>query len=402
MNTTNKIFELENRVSTAKEKALHFFDGLKFESGYKYTVNHDILKYPAAILYGTWATGFAKSLLLGDAWKNDEEKGFIIKILEKYRQSDGTFIPNELLNTKHTKSVEYLKLHCTNYTIGAAISIRKDYDFQSYFLDAFLDPDYLKRWLQQRSFSRPWEESNNIVNVASYLALCNDHGDTRGKERLYQLLEWHNIHQNTQTGGFDNFRATRKNIRESMAGAVHNFHLHHYLGEPLNYEEKIANNVVSFLFEGPLTACLSIDFVELACRTISFLPNSYELEQALIYHLHCLLDYQNKDGGWYENETSRIPTSANGMQENKASSNSYATWFRLCSIGMIMITLFNDDPDKWKFRTSLGMGYAPNTWPNINLKSSKLDLNIFIKHKISSSPEIVKNKLIQLAARIIR
>src|SRR5690606_6535991 len=107
-----------------------------------------------------------------------------------------------------------------------------------------------KRWLNQRSLERPWEESNNIVNVASYLALCNDNGHPSAKERLYQMLEWHNTVQNPITGGFENFSRSRKNVLQSMAGAVHNFHIHHYLNEPMNYESIIGRNVIPYLFEG--------------------------------------------------------------------------------------------------------------------------------------------------------
>ncbi|MDA7927775.1 hypothetical protein N9B33_03920 [Akkermansiaceae bacterium] len=273
-----------------------------------------------------------------------------------YRQKDGTFLPDVLLKIKPPKSYEYLIMHCSNYASGALSMLDQDFDFQSTYFDAFLDAEYLDRWLKQRSFSRPWEESNNIVNVASYLAMCNDAGDGQGRERLYQMLEWHNEYQNSKTGGFDNFlSASRKNIRQSMAGAVHNFHIHHYLGEPIRFEDLIATNVTEFLFEGPLTACLSIDFVELACHTLQYVENKGEVVSSLLCHLDSLLNYQNEDGGWFEAAASGRPTSANGMRETQASSCSYATWFRLVSIGMIEQTCL-DNSGSWNYRDTLGMG----------------------------------------------
>jgi|GEM_PF-1820570 len=399
METEKKI--LFSRINEAKTKALSFLDKLRIEDGYKYTVNHNPLKYPAAVLYGTWSVAHAKHLLLGQDWTDADEKAFVIKSLNFFRQKDGTYFPKSLETIKPAKSIEYLKLHCSNYAMGAAVSIDHSYDFQSSYFDLFLDPDFLSRWLEQRSFSRPWEESNNIVNVASYLALCNDKGNSKGKERLYQMLEWHNKYQNSKTGGFDNFSHSRKNILQSMAGAVHNFHIHHYLGEPMNYEQVIASNVVSYLFEGPLTACLSIDFTELGCKTISYLDNSFELEQALLYHLNALLDYQNPDGGWNENENASLPTSANGMKEDVASSNSYATWFRLCSIGMIMIVLLGDKPENWSFRSTLGMGYAHPDWKAIQTKSLSLEKHVIRKYKLQNIPNVMKNKLIKLASKFI-
>ena len=103
----------------------------------------------------------------------------------------------------------------------------------------------MQRWLDQRLLLRPWEESNNIVNVASYLALCNDNGNS--KELKDYTRCWTGIIKSESlTGGFENFILYQKNILESMAGAVHNFHIHHYLKEPTNFDKQIAKNIIPF------------------------------------------------------------------------------------------------------------------------------------------------------------
>lgn len=391
-----------SKVEQARNTALQFHAKLYTKEGYKYTVQHDVEKHPAAILYGTWSVAYLQKLLMGDAWNDKIQQDFILNTLEKSRQTNGMFFPKALDNIKFSKSKEYMMLHCYNYSVGAALAINPNYDFQSSYMDEFLKPNFLERWLNQRSLERPWEESNNIVNVASYLALCSDHGDTKGEQGLVQMLAWHVKNQNPKTGGFENFGVNRKNLLQSMGGSVHNFHIHHYLKAPMQYEAVIAKNLIPFLYEGPLTACLSIDFVELACRTITFMEDTYELEQALLFHLDALLKYQNEDGGWYENESSSIPTTANGMKEIKASSNSYATWFRLCSIGMIMITLFGEDKSKWHFRKTLGMGYAPDTWYTVNPKSYVLDKVVIRKYNRKNFPHLFKKKAIATAIKLIR
>jgi hypothetical protein len=389
---------IENTIAKIKG----FTELLRVENiGFKYTINHDVKMYPAAILYGTWSVAYINKLLSQKSSKKDEEEKFIVNSLNKNRLSNGLFYPKELDFIKYPKSKEYMYLHCYNYSVGAAVELDPLYDFHSSYMDSFLNSDYLERWLNQRSLERPWEESNNIVNVASYLALCNDNGNSKGKEALYQMLEWHNKVQNPKTGGFEIFNPSRKNILQSMAGAVHNFHIHHYLNEPTGYEKIIANNIIPFLYEGPLTACLSIDFVELACNSIKYMDDTYELEQALIYHFHQLIKYQNVDGGWYENENSSLPTTANGMKEYKASSNSYATWFRLCSIGMIMITIFRDSPDNWHFRKTLGMGYSNNKWNPIVPKTTETDQYNVFKWKKNNLKHELKKKAIIFASKII-
>ncbi len=395
--------ELNKKVAKSKFNAVDFCSLLKCPEGYKYTINHNEKEFPVALLYGTWSVSYIKKLILGENWDDAFEKKEILSVLEKYRTGDGLFYPKQLNNIKFGKSTEYMKLHCYNYSVGAAIEIDSDFDFQSKYMDKYLDSDFLQRWLDQRSLLRPWEESNNIVNVASYLALCNDNGNSKGAERLYQMLDWHNKNQNPLTGGFENFNSlSKKNILESMAGAVHNFHIHHYLKEPTNFDKQIAKNIIPFLFEGPLTACLSIDFVELACNCLRNIDDTYELEQALLFHLNCLLEYQNEDGGWYENETKFIPTKANGMSENQASSNSYATWFRLTSIAMIMITLFDDSKSNWSFRKTLGMGYVNDNLTQIKPKKTLIDKNIVLKYKIKNIPNQLKKNAIKIALRFMR
>ncbi len=391
------------KISSSKLNALNFADSLKVEGGYKYTANHDFNKYPAALLYGTWSIGFLKKLILGNSWENNLDKTFIIDSLTKHRKKNGIFFPDVMENINYSKSKEYMMLHCYNYSVGAAIEIDSNFDFQSSYMDSFLDQDFLMRWLNQRSLERPWEESNNIVNVASYLALNNDYGNHKGKERLYQMLEWHNKIQNPRTGGFENFNSSYDSLLQSMAGSVHNFHIHLYLNEPMNFESLISRNLVNYLMEGPLTSCLSIDFVELACNTINYSEDKELLANALLMHLEYLLDYQNIDGGWYENENSNRPTVANGMVEEVASSNSYGTWFRLCSIGMIAITLLGSNETEWNFRKTLGMGYHNKNWSKLNFENEfEIDKMLKIKNLIRKFPTQLRKRIISAGVKVLK
>jgi hypothetical protein len=391
-----------SRIYTAREQAVNFFQTLRGEDfGWQYSASHDVNKYPAATLYGTW------SCILGLALLNDTEtwsaktKSWAIHKLLYHRRNDGTFLGKGLSNSK---SLEYLILHCTNYSLGAALELDPNFDFETPYLHRFLDADNLAQWLEGRSLMRPWEEGNNIVNVASYLALCHEHGITSAIERLYQLLEWHQKFQNPQTGGFDCFGSPTLNQRlQTLAGAVHNFHIHLYLGEPFGYESIIAEYLPKFLIRGRLTACESIDFVELAIRLIDFSTSPQELINALAYHTYCLLDSQRKDGGWLEAANNITPTSGHGFKDFIPSSCSYATWFRLCALGMISIVLLRDDPNRWRFRKTLGMGYAPASWPtkpeHVNIKSP--NINFKLKVNLSQLPNNLKKKIINIGVKLL-
>ena len=357
--------ELMTTITEARERAADFLKALEVKDGWKYTQAHDTVRFPAGILYGTWSVVLGLRLLGGnEGLARLGEKA--ATVLASFKQDDGTFLPSILRRTRSPKSLEYLKLHCTNYSLGALAEIDGDFDWQSRFMDVFLDGDFLGRWLEGRSLLRPWEEGNNIVNVAGWLALCNDSGVPGASARLEQLLEWHRRNQNPKTGGFDCFENPTPNQQlQALAGAVHNFHLHLYMGERYGHEDVIAANVLRVLRSGPLTACLSLDFVELAIRTLRWAPDPQLAVDALMIHAESLLKRQNCDGGWFESEDGRSPTIAAGFREDVPSSCSYATWFRLCSLGQIAIVVLGDSPEHWHFRSTLGMGYAPRRWPTL-------------------------------------
>jgi len=398
--------ELLKKIYQARAKSSCFFNNvlLRKDIGWLYTSTHDYEKYPSAILYGTWSGILGINLIKEITEWKDEQKFWALQKLNQHRRADGAFLPIGLEKTPTSKSLEYLKLHCTNYSLGAALEIDPQYDFESKYMNRFLDGDYLGYWLDARSLQRPWEEGNNIVNVSSYLALMNDAGNLVAQARLAQMMDWHRKKQNPKTGGFDSFESPSYNQRlETLAGAVHNYHLHLYVGEKFGCEDKIIPWVEKFMYQGNLSACLSIDFVELAVRTILSADNPQPLVNALIYHAEELLATQRSDGGWAENGD-QSPTIAAGFVDKQVSSCSYATWFKLASLGMISICLLGDAPKNWSFRKTLGMGYSPKDFPDLSTSVMINPTPITQKIQISygMAGRIIKSSLIRLGTRIIK
>lgn len=352
-------------IRSARQRAALFLKGLEYRSGWKYTAAHDAREGSPGTLYGTWSAVLGLRLLGGvEGIRPIREKAR--RVLLSYRLQDGTFLPSRLLTIRTNKSKEYLRLHCTNYAIGALIELGEEEPGESRYMNSFLDGDFLTRWLEARSLMRPWEEGNNIVNVAAWLAMMYERGVPGASNRLEQLMQWHRENQNPETGCFDCFAQPTYNQRlQALAGAVHNFHLHLFMGESWGHERTIARSVMNYLWEGVHTACLSIDLVELAIRTLDWSPDPQDTVDSLVMHAEKLLVSQNEDGGWFESADGRTRTVAEGFREPVPSSCSYATWFRLCSLGMIAITLLGDHPSNWSFRRTLGMGYAPRHWPRL-------------------------------------
>ena len=396
---------LLGRIQKARDRALTFLRSLRTPEGYRYTATHDENRYPAALLYGTWSSVLGRVLGEGPAAWNGVEREHAVRSVLKHRRADRSFLPVGLESQRTRPSVEYLVLHCTNYSHGALIELEPDYDFETPYLHRFLDGDFLSRWLEGRSLLRPWEEGNNIVNVASYLALCHRKGVRGASDRLEQMLAWHRARQNPKTGGFDAFESPSPTQRlETFAGAVHNFHLHLHLRERLGAEDQIAAHVYHFLYKGPLSACLSIDLVELTLRTLPNAPRPQESVWALLSHANALLRFQRLDGGWPEKDDPRAVCVAAGFRDSAPSSCSYATWFRLCALAIVAICLLGDSPARWHFRNTLGMGYAPPYWPKIppGLSLSLPPFPARVQQYLRGLCEQSKQALIRTARRLLQ
>lgn len=397
---------LLSSIYHARERGIVFFEKNLFlgEAGWRYTSTHDLEKYPAAVLYGTWSGVLGLHLLKKtDFWDSGKIQLALAK-LNSERKDDGSFFPIALEDTRTSKSREYLTLHCTNYCLGAALSIDARYDFEVGYLNRFLDGDYLKYWLDARSLQRPWEEGNNIVNVCSYLALSHENGNPKAYMRLSQMLDWHKKNQNPKTAGFDSFASpSYQQHLESLAGAVHNFHLYLYLDEGFGFEDQIIPWVQKFLVQGQLTACQSIDFVELAVRLLPHSERPQQLVNALLLHAEALLQNQQSDGGWLENDNGS-PSSAAGFLDNQVSSCSYATWFRLAALGMIAINLLGDTSENWGFRKTLGMGYAPNRFYCLpdTVKIKSIEPIDRAQNYFGNLPRKVRTEIIRLGGKLLK
>ncbi|MBI4829956.1 MAG: hypothetical protein HY801_00040, partial [Candidatus Lindowbacteria bacterium] len=111
--------------------------------------------------------------------------------------------------------------------------------------------DALQQWLSARNVSDPWNEGNNIVNLASFYFVLAESGDERVKPLIEHLFAWHEQTQDPQTGYWLTISA-RPPVHPmvAMAGAAHNFHIYYYLDRPIRYLERIVDHCLSFVGDG--------------------------------------------------------------------------------------------------------------------------------------------------------
>ena len=148
--------------------------------------------------------------------------------------------------------------------------------------------------------------------------------------------------------------------------------------------------------------CLSIDFVELAIRTLHQASEPQKTVWALVEHAEALLRYRRDDGGWLENATP-TPTGNAGFKDEVASSCSYATWFRLAALGMISIVVLGDSPNNWHFRRTLGMGYAPAGWPTLPSGTivERMPKSEKILHGFRQMPNSLRTRAVAFGSRFV-
>jgi hypothetical protein len=330
---------------------------------------HDPVRWPGVLLYGTYNALMARSLLGAldgfSAGEREQAKQWLLS----HRRADGVFVVPGMRDEDTFKKPDaaetrrYIDFHVSNYSLGAIEVLDPTAVPVLDFACPFLDPQVLKAWLAGRDLRDPWQEGNNIVNLAGFLMLMARHGDAATRAQvdvcLSILFDWHDRLQEPATGfwGVGQLSDPRRALH-AMAGSMHNYHLWYALGRPLPYQDK----AIDWSLARPPaidSACIDVDLVDLLVHGHALLDHRRdEIETWLRALLPRLLDFQNADGGFADTRegTRRQDGWVRGYEEPQGLSNTFATWFRWIAIAMIDDCLW---PGRrpWQFRRMVGIGY---------------------------------------------
>jgi hypothetical protein len=365
--------DLQARIDTARERTLDWLDSMQ-DRGLPRGVSrisaaHDSARWPGVLLYGTYNAVMTRALLgTLDEWPRAEREALAAWILGQ-RRADGVFrVPgmSEDAVFKKPDAVEtwrYIDFHVSNYSLGAIEALTPDAVPVLEFVRPFLDPLTLKAWLADRDLRDPWQEGNNIVNLAGFLRLMAEHGDaaTRAQVDICMsiLFDWHDRLQEPATGfwGVGQLSDPERALH-AMAGSMHNYHLWYATGRPLPYQDK----AVDWSLAQPPhihSACIDVDLVDLLVHAHRLLDHRHaDIVAWLRALLPELLAFQNADGGFADvrEGVRRQDGWVRGYKEPQGLSNTFAAWFRWIAIGMIADLLW---PGHWPwcFRRMVGIGY---------------------------------------------
>jgi hypothetical protein len=363
---------LQAQIDTARERTLAWLPSMQApglaRGVSRISAAHDVARWPGVLLPGTYNAVMASSLLGAfDGWSATDRQA-LAQWLLSHRCPDGVFrIPgmDDDAVFKKPDPVEtwrYIDFHVSNYTLGALDALAPDAVPVLDFAQPWLDPQVLKAWLAERDLRDPWQEGNNIVNLAGFLMMMARHGGaTRAQVDtcLAIVFDWHDRLQEPATGFWgvgqlsDPVRALH-----AMAGSMHNFHLWYALGRPLPYQDKAVD---WSLAQPPRidSACIDVDLVDLLVHAHGQIDHRRaEIETWLRTMLPQLLAFQNADGGFADTREGvrRQDGWVRGYEEPQGLSNTFATWFRWTAIAMVADCLW---PRRWnwQFRRMVGIGY---------------------------------------------
>ncbi|HRJ68026.1 MAG TPA: hypothetical protein PK812_00330 [Beijerinckiaceae bacterium] len=340
---------------------------------------HDADRWPGILLPGTYNGIMCLDLLGGLADWSADERAALGAWLEASRLPDGRFRVEGMHEADVFKkpSIDetwrYIDFHVTNYTLGAIEALAPDRRPILEFAKDYLDEKTLGHWLSLRDLRDPWQEGNNIVNLASFLLLLRQHGSghqggstwqAEVDRALEQLFAWHDRLREPTTGfwGVGQLSDTTQ-LLHAFAGSMHNFHIWYHENRALEGQDRAVDYCLS-LPQRIDSACIDVDAVDVLVHGWRLTDHRRnDIEAWLAALLPKLLAFQNPDGGFCDVRSGvrRQDGWVNGYEEPQGHSNTFATWFRWIAIAMIADVLW---PGRWnwKFRRMIGIGYRTANW----------------------------------------
>ena len=331
------------------------------EGGRRYWLHaphHSPRTHPGHLLYGTWSGVMLARLVGARHLVEGAARDELVAGLLRFRRDDGMFeMTGVSERDRGNHSLEYFRLHCTNYALGALDALGALPALPYAYLEPLLSHDGLAAWLAGRDWRRPWTEGNNVVNLASLYALAARAGDAAAEARYAELLEWHDQNQDEHTGFWHAAPISGGTaLFEAMAGASHDFHLYYHVGRPAPRVERVVDSCLQLGYWGVSSACSDIDLVDVLAHARGPGYRVAEIDQVLERYLVELLDVQHADGGYGDNLVT--PHRIYGHTAPPRTSVTWTTWFRMATVGLAACALIPGERVHWEFRDTLGMGYA--------------------------------------------
>lgn len=368
---------LADAVEAARERALRWITSMQApglpRGVLRISAAHDAARWPGVLLPGTYNGIVCLDLLGGLADWGPSERAALIAWMERSRLPDGRFRMAGMGEDEVFKKLDpvetwrYIDFHVTNYALAAIDALDEAHAPLLDFARPYLDEATLLAWLALRDWRDPWQEGNNIVNLAGFLLAMErfePYAAPRVQHALDLLFDWHDRNQEPATGFWGVGQLSDPlRLKHAFAGSMHNFHIWYARGRPLPGQERAVDYCLTLPPEIDC-ACIDADAVDVLVHGHRMLGyRAAEIERWCRALLEALLAFQNPDGGFADirEGVRRQDGWVGGYAEPQGLSNTFATWFRWIAIAMIADLLW---PGRWpwRFRRSIGIGYRKAPW----------------------------------------
>jgi hypothetical protein len=370
--------QLALEIDAARERTLGFLRSLQAVDApvgvLRISALHSDRDWPGVLLPGTYNGVMCLDLIGGSDGASETQRVALVEWLETHRHQNGVFrVPgmtdaNVFKKPDREETWRYIDWHVTNYSLGAIDALAPGRQPNLAFIEPWLEPLVLKAWLADRDMRDPWQEGNNIVNLAGFLMLLRRDGDAATAARVDAALDilfaWHDRLREPTTGfwGVGQLSDPTR-LLHAFAGSMHNFHIWHHEGRQLDGQDKALDYVLT-LPPRIHSACIDVDAVDVLIHSWRLIDHrKSEIEAWLTEMLGALLAFQNPDGGFPDVREGirRQDGWVKGYEEPQGVSNTFSTWFRWIAIAMIADVLW---PGRWcwSFRRMIGIGYRVAHW----------------------------------------
>jgi len=372
MERVNPDEALQARIDEAGLRTLAWLDTLGAGPGFPSDVlrldaGHDPGLWPGMLLPATYNGIMCRCLLGGlDGWESARREGLAgwiggLRTSTGAYRIEGMTDANVFKKPDRQETWRYIDFHVTNYTLGALQALGAPLQAPE-FAEHWLEAAALKAWLADRDMRDPWQEGNNIVNLASFLLILRETRPKKAAEvnAVFDILfDWHDRNQDPGTGFWGVGQGLGgERLLHAMAGSMHNFHLYYAMERPLPYQRQAADYVLSRPTSWH-SACIDVDEVDLLVHAMEDHPDlAIAARTWLRQKLIALLDGQDPGGGFTDTRDTgwRQDGWVGGYVTAPGAPTTFATWFRWIAIAMIDDALW---PGRraWQFRRMIGIGY---------------------------------------------
>jgi hypothetical protein len=344
----------QRSANEVREKTLRFIEAMRLTDGaygrYRYAAG---CKQPT--LYSSTYAAMTRHLYRDLDSLTESQRSEWVEYLQSHQDDDGLFRDPVIFDQGwYRGDPEWCgRRHLSCHVVTALTCLGAVAKKPLRFLDPFLEPGGLVKWLETRKWAKqPDFVGNEVLNVGTLLQYARDfQKQERCAQAVRTLLAWMNAHfLNERTGLWGSLdTAQPRELSRAVQGGYHFWLLYFYDRVPIPHPERVIDSCLATQnacggfglgvhtgSDRESSACEDIDSIDPLTRLMR--ATNYrrdEIRVALERGLKQVLLNQTDDGGWW---FVRGKGFAYGHEQLAASASQgamFPTWFRTLTLAYL-------------------------------------------------------------------